>query len=173
MVEYNDFNKDDIKLKHTIGEKIIIAITLMLSVGNFVYLFMNWSNIPDVVPTHFGVSGMANDFGSKNSLLLSPIMATLLSVGMIVLSYFPKAFNIPVTLNRENIKREYKLGRDLLLVIALEISAFFLYVEVQNIRIALERVKSLGGAFIVIELVVIFFTVAFYIFKMVKAKKSS
>lgn len=39
-----------------------------------IYLVLIWNKLPDTVPTHWGVNGEIDDYGSKNTLLILPFM---------------------------------------------------------------------------------------------------
>lgn len=45
------------------------SVLLFFVITPLVYLAATWSAIPDVIPTHYGISGKADAFGNKSSLL--------------------------------------------------------------------------------------------------------
>ncbi len=50
-------------------------------IGLTVYLLAaNYSSLPDTIPTHFGASGTADDWGSKSTIFIFPAMAVSLYV---------------------------------------------------------------------------------------------
>lgn len=66
------------------------------------YTLWQLSKLPEIIPTHFGLGGKADSFGSKNSILGLPIIATF-AVGL--LQFFsgkPQYFNYPVKITEAN-----------------------------------------------------------------------
>ncbi len=53
-------------MKTTTLKELILGILILIPV---VYLAMQWGNIPEIVPTHWGIDGKVNGFSSKNTLL--------------------------------------------------------------------------------------------------------
>ena len=51
---------------------IISAIMLLTYI---IVLISIWSRIPDTVPTHFNVAGVADSYGSKRNLVFEPVLA--------------------------------------------------------------------------------------------------
>jgi len=75
-------------------EFMSIAVLLFL----FVFLSSNWSSLPSRIPLHFNADGLAESWGSKNSLLILPVICTAMYALLTVVCFFPKTWNIPVKL---------------------------------------------------------------------------
>ena len=58
-----------VKIPLTLMEFIAEVVALIGLVLPIIYMAAIWSTIPDIVPTHFGLSGQANAWGGKESLL--------------------------------------------------------------------------------------------------------
>lgn len=90
----------------------LIAIGLFIAV-NF-YTFIQWNQFPEEVPIHFNALGDVDNYGSKWSLLLVP----MISVGLFELLEFlerhPEWHNYPGRLNEMNAPRFYQSSRELL-----------------------------------------------------------
>jgi len=50
----------------------------------WVYLAFIWNELPQTIPTHFGISGAPDKFGPKNEIILAPLIFTVIGV----LQYF-------------------------------------------------------------------------------------
>ena len=86
---------------------ITSIISLALIVCFAVFLFISWGSIPEIVPTHFDGKGVANDFGSKSTLLIEMgIMVGVLAL-LAVIEQFPQLWNMPVEVTAENKARIY------------------------------------------------------------------
>jgi uncharacterized membrane protein len=90
-----------------------------------------WSSLPEVIPTHFGIDGRADDWGSKNTLFILPLIATVLYGGMTLLNRYPYIFNYPVKLTEDNAEGMYKRATRMLRIIKLILVLFFTGLEWQ------------------------------------------
>lgn len=52
---------------------------MMMSIP-WIYLGMIWNRLPQVIPTHFGLEGTPDAFGSKNELLVIPLIFSILGI---------------------------------------------------------------------------------------------
>ena len=62
------------KLFHLLFPFIIMSIP-------WIYLGMIWNELPATIPTHFGVSGQPDAYGSKDQILLVPVINTIIAIG--------------------------------------------------------------------------------------------
>lgn len=86
----------------------------------------NYSTLPEHVPTHFNYKGEADGFGDKSSLYIIPIIASILTIGMAILSRYPRLFNYPVKITEENAAYQYMLASRMIRVIKLAVLLVFL-----------------------------------------------
>jgi hypothetical protein len=61
--------------------------------------FWGWGHLPPVIPTHFGLNGLPNRWGSRNEVWWIAGFVVLFYVGLSVVARFPKSFNLPVRSN--------------------------------------------------------------------------
>ncbi|MCJ7798072.1 MAG: DUF1648 domain-containing protein [Thermoleophilia bacterium] len=102
----------------------------------------SWATLPDSVPTHFNAAGVADAWGSKNSLLLLPAVALVMWAGLTVLARFPHAFNYVRAITPENAARQYAMGRSF--VILLKAEMVWLFASIQWMTIVTARTGSAG-----------------------------
>ena len=48
----------------------------------WVYLVFIWNDLPQSIPTHFGISGNPDQFGTKNEILIAPSILTIVGILM-------------------------------------------------------------------------------------------
>lgn len=118
-----------------------------------------WSSLPATIPTHFGIDGQPNAYGSKYTMLLLPGILLFMLVSFGVLARYPWVFNYPVTITQENAIRQYRRGRLLLTVINAVIAVIFVTIQWQTIEVARGAASSLGALFSSTS--VIFFVIVF------------
>jgi uncharacterized membrane protein len=142
--------------------EILSVLGLLLS---YYFLLSSWSSLPDKIPTHFGFDGAPDAWGSKMTLLLMPILATVIFAILTVLSRFPHTYNYPWRLTEQNAERQYRLARMLLTAVKMEVIYLFAYIEYGTIRTALGNADGLGSLVPSFILIALFGTVAFYFVK--------
>jgi uncharacterized membrane protein len=162
--------RPSIKVEKTNLERILGIVSFVMVVMLWMYLFLCWSSIPDKIPSHFGVLGKVDSWGSKSSLIALPIVMTVLYLMMTILSAFPQWYNYTVAITVENAEAQYENARTLMLWITLEIVAVFSYITWATVQVGLGNAKGLGLWFLPVFLVAIFGTIAYYIRKMNKLK---
>lgn len=67
------------------NRNMVFTTALIICLVPFVYLWTSWSDLPNTVPTHFGVDGKPDGFGSKMELLYSLGILTLIGFGTFLL----------------------------------------------------------------------------------------
>ena len=118
-----------------------------------------WPTLPATIPTHFGVDGRPNAYGSKNTTFLLPGIQIVMLLLFGVLARYPWIYNYPVTITSENAERQYRRGRTLLTTVNAVLAWFFLAIQWQTIQVARGATSTLGGLFslpMVIAFIVLF-----------------
>lgn len=106
---------------------ILIATIAFLLIASWMFVIINYNNLPDVIATHFDGFGKPNGYGSKNTIWLIPIIFTLLSTGFILGSKHQNLINFPkreLSLQEKNSNLKVMLFTALLLAI---ITPFIVY----------------------------------------------
>lgn len=67
----------------------------------------NYTNLPDTIPIHYNGAGQADRFGGKATILILPLIATVLFVGLTILNRFPHIFNYPTNITQDNALSHY------------------------------------------------------------------
>ena len=124
-----DPNRPKIKLKLSKID-LFLEITGYLAFGGFWILFLYlYNRLPDVIAIHFGISGQADRYGSKVSIISLPIISTILFIGLTILNRYPHQFNYLNKITAENAQKHYKMAtgfiRYLRLVIVLIFGCIF------------------------------------------------
>jgi uncharacterized membrane protein len=73
-----------------------------------------WKSIPQVVPSHFDLSGKVDATGSKSFLLIIPGITIFMYALLTILSRFPHTFNYPFPVTSDNAERLYRVGREMM-----------------------------------------------------------
>lgn len=81
--------------------------------------------LPDRIPIHFNFAGEADSYGSKTTLWMLPIIATILVGLMSIIKQHPEHLNMPVSITDENRERQTRLAFGLLSSIACALPILF------------------------------------------------
>ena len=91
----------------TLFDLIIEIAGLVAILFLWIVLIVTYSGLPDLIPVNYDFSGQAYKFGNKSSLLELAVVATVLFVGITILSRFPRIFNYMVTITEVNAFFQY------------------------------------------------------------------
>ena len=120
-----------------------VASWIFVTLG-FVLAFGYYPDLSEQIPTHFGPSGEADKFGSKNSIFIMPVLSLVLVSGFVFLMRFPHKFNYLSKITPENAESEYRRMRILLRTVNVLTSLLFLVITWDTIRAANGEGKRLS-----------------------------
>ena len=149
--------------------EIVALIGLLLPI---IYMAAVWSTIPDIVPTHFGLSGQANAWGSKGSLLGLVGISIFIYILLTVTSKFPRAYNFPWPITEQNVEVQYKIGRSMVQTLKAEVLWIFAYINWISVQGALKKGMALGTAFLLVSFLLVFGTIGIYISRAFRANSA-
>lgn len=147
-------------------DRLALAGVLLL----IAILTATWPDLPARIPTHFGLSGEPNAWGSRNSVLFGPILALAIYVGLTILQRYPHLYNYPRRLTPENAERMYRLGRGLLAWLKTEIIWLFAWLTTATVQVATRHAPGLGTWPLWVALAVVYGTVTVFTVAMFRAK---
>lgn len=146
----------------------IIAAVAVAACG--VMPFIYWQQMPDVIPTHFDAGGTADGWGSKNTLLIMPVVVLLMYAGMTLLQRYPHIYNYPFALTEKNVKTMYHLSRTMMIIIKAEMAATFAILQWQTTMVATGNIQSLNH-FYVLSIVALMFASSGYMIYLMYTKR--
>ena len=137
----------------------------------WIFCIRSYTILPEIIPTHFSGSGVVDGHGSKATLFILPVIATVIFLLLSVLNKYPYVFNYIVLITSDNAERQYRLAtrmlRQLKLIIILLFGgiSFAIIASVNDGSIA----RWVGLFVPIISLLLIMPTI-FYIVKSAKSK---
>jgi len=153
------------KVEKTKYDIFVEIVCLTLLIGVSIYLYLNWSTIPDKIPGHYNAMGQIDRMGSKGELLILPIIGWLIYLFLTVIEKFPQIWNTGVTVTEENKERVYRITKNLLNTVKLITVAVFVYLTINS-----SQAISLSVWFLPIFLILEFGSMIFFFIKLVRAK---
>ncbi|PVW13901.1 DUF1648 domain-containing protein [Marixanthomonas spongiae] len=160
-----------IKIKPTKTDKTLEIIGLFLLVGFWCMTIINYTKLPEVIPTHYNGMGEADGFGGKVNILILPIIATILFIGLTKLNKYPHLFNFPTKITPENALEQYTNATRMMRILKLVIVVIFGLIGFQTIRFANGQINGLGKWFLPMTMGLIFIPLIYFIAKSFKRNK--
>ena len=158
------------KLVLTITDKSLEIIGWLLIIAVWALTIINYSKLPSVIPIHYNLTGQADGFGGKGTIITLPIIATILFVGMTVLNRFPHIFNYPTTITKDNALRQYTNATRMIRVLKLIIVIIFGLIAYQTIQNATGQANGLGEWFLPLILALIHIPLIYFVVKSYRRK---
>ena len=137
------------KIKLDAADKVFEALAVISVLANAAIIIISLPGLPDVIPNHFDLNGLPNQYGSKNSLWAVVAVSVFIYVLMGVIAMFPESFNYPSQKN--DIESKHKLGVKLLRSLRACILLFITLLTVVMIQSA--KTGSAKGLFWIIGFV--------------------
>ncbi|NPV48564.1 MAG: DUF1648 domain-containing protein [Armatimonadetes bacterium] len=159
-----------IQFTPTTTEVILDRVSLVGLLLTVAYLTGCWASLPERIPTHFGVSGTPDGWGSRYMLLLFVAIPIVIHVAFGYLVRVPHIYNYPTKVTPENAERLYSLGRGLMYWLRAEMVLLFALLCWGTVRVALEQAEGLGPWPIWVALPVIYGTVIYFVVAMFRAR---
>jgi hypothetical protein len=127
------------------------------------WLVAHFGELPAEVPIHFGFSGLPDAWAPRGMVWIFPAMATFLYAALTLGQYYGKP-NVPWTTTRKNRARIYRVTRNLIWWLKVQLMWMFAYIHYMEVQIATHRASGLGHYFAGAFMAMPFFTMAAYFY---------
>lgn len=124
------------KTRFLVWMERISAVLLAFMIG---YTIFAWLKLPEQIPTHWGLTGKNDGWGSRDSIWFPTIMATGLYILLTVIFHHPSIWNTGTTVTEENKEWVYQKLAHMLVILRLIIQLVFFCILYQTVR-----AKNLG-----------------------------
>ncbi|MBM2814755.1 MAG: hypothetical protein HW421_1517 [Ignavibacteria bacterium] len=145
----------------------LARVSLIILWGLTIYYYRL---LPDTIPIHFNAAGNPDDYGTKLTIFLLPLIGTILFIGLTILNKYPHKFNYPVEITPDNLLKQYTVATKLIRFLKLIIIIIFILINILSCMTALGKTSGLGWWFLPLSLIMVFGTVIFYFFSAFKSK---
>ena len=157
-----------IKLELTTADKTLELIGWLSIIAIWWLTITNYAALPGTIPTHYNGAGQADGFGGKRTILILPLIATILFVGMTILNKFPRMFNYPANITKDNALRQYTNATRMIRYLKLIIVIIFGIIVFKTIQNANGQANGLGTWFLPFTLGLTFIPLTYFIIKSFK-----
>ena len=129
------------------------------------FTIYSYSKLPDIIPIHFNAHGQVNGRGSKATIFILPVIASIVFAGMTILNKYPHIFNYPANLTNENALRQYTNATSMLRYIKSIIVVIFLLIVLFTYWTAIGKTSGLGVWFVPLTFVMIACPTIYFVVK--------
>jgi uncharacterized membrane protein len=104
--------------------------------------------LPTTIPIHFNSSGQADNYGNKLTLLILPILATVIYFGLTQLNKYPHIFNYMTKITEDNAQKQYTIATRMLRFLKLSILVIFSLIILFTYLTTIGVTNGLGSWFL-------------------------
>jgi len=137
-------------------------ITLVLLLITFSLPILYYSKLPDEIPIHFNLKGIADGFADKHFIFLLPLLTAGQFLLLKYLNKNPHKYNYPRPITEENAIDQYTAATKMIRMLNLFCTALFSYLTVHIIRSSIRNTEGLGPYFIFVVVFGILVLSAYY-----------
>ena len=142
----------------------VVSVVCLLVM--FILIALYWGQLPEQIPTHYGIDGQPNAWGGRGAVLILPLLSLFLFAVLTGARFLPASmYNFPVAVTEENRERLLDLGREMLSVVKACLLLAFL-----PMIVFLVLDLPLPVWYTVVLLLLIFVPIVVYIIRVVKNK---
>lgn len=139
---------------------ISIILISILIVGSIII----WPKLPPQIPNHVDSMGNVKDYVTRNFIFFPATIGSMIGIGILILSRYPKIYNYVVPITDDNKEIQYSIATRMMRIVNIEMILIFIYMEYLIIS------ASNNIVVIVILTIILFLTIWYYIKKSMKYK---
>ena len=162
--------KPKLKIKLEKFDYLLEAASWMGITSLWLLFIFNYKELPQIIPTHYNLKGEVDNLGEKSTLIFLPIVASIIFIGLSIVSRFPHLMNYPTTITIENVRAQYQISTRLLRILKISIVIIFSLILYSTILHANKNSHDLGKWFLPSVLILIFVPIFYYLIKASKDK---
>lgn len=140
----NKYKRPKPILKRTKQDIFIDFGTISILVLSAFWIISAYDDLPDIIPTHFDLSGEPDKFGEKTSIWFLLVVSFVLCIGLRILSRFPHYLSYLTEITEDNAQQQYGLASSLLNVLAFLVSLIFFFAIYETIQVAHSNQSIIG-----------------------------
>ncbi len=149
-------------------DKVIDILNVFILLFTIALPIFYFSDLPALIPKHFNIAGIPDSFGTKNIIIILPIISIFFYIGLTLLRRFPHIFNYPSEITEENAISQYSIAAKMLRFLLLILISAFAYITFATIQTALHNSKGLGYFFIPVFVSLLILTIVYFIIQFKK-----
>ncbi len=162
--------KPKLKIPLTTTDEILEIMGIFIVLGMWILTLWNYTDLPETIPTHYGLGGKADAFGNKQNIFILPIIAPILYILLTILSKSPHTFNYFVEITEENAEYQYAISTRMIRILKISIVCIFMFIVYSDIQNARGNMDGLSVWFFPITILLIFAPIVYSLIESLKNK---
>lgn len=158
-----DSKRPIVKIPLTLFDKSVEVIGLLILLSFWIFTLFYYNQLPDIIPTHFGAEGKPDGFGPKWTIVILPLISTLIYAFMTVAARFPHKMNYTATITQANAKKQYTTMTKMLRMLKVILLLVFFVTDYKTMQIALVWPDVLGRWFLLLVFAMVFVPIFFFL----------
>lgn len=148
--------KPKVRVQSQVLDIVMECISLLLLSGTLVYTFWNYKQLPEIIPTHFGISSEPDQWGPKESIFILPGILVLIYALFDIIIKHPHIYNYREKITETNVVAMYRKTIRYLRLGKILISALFGSIIYNTVQIAHHEREKLNSEIILLIILLIF-----------------
>jgi len=138
----------------------VALLGLMVFLGFALY---QYPRLPQIIPSHFNAEGVADDYSSKSSFWMLPVVAGFIYALLTIVALIPHQLNYAVKITPANALKQYRLAMRLVRYLKAFLIWMFFYIAYAAIHVAFGSQGGLGLWFLPVTLAFVFVPLITYL----------
>lgn len=162
-------NSQNYETNFTQTEKLLNILSYILLIFYWIMVLFAFQKLPEQIPTHYNGSGEIDAYGSKNSIFMLPVIASIQFLLFSALIKNPQLLNFK---DKESIEKQIENTSKTFLYVKIAILIAFIYIDFKTIEIAIngDNKNGLGIWFLPLFLILISIPIILNILKSKRIK---
>lgn len=164
--------RPQVKIKPNTLDKTIDIIGFLILLSIWTYIGFTYNKLPNTIAIHYNGLGEIDSYGPKWSVIILPIIASLLYGILIWLTKRPHIFSYPNEITTENALKSYTNASKLVRCISLLIVVVCAYIAHRTILFSLDKSGGLGTSFLTVYIGIMFAPLVYFLMNYLKKRKA-
>jgi len=158
-------NLPKIELKLTKLELFLEIMGYLLLVALWGFVIYTYSSLPEQIPIHFNVAGKVDDYHTKRSIFMLPVICTFLFVMLTYKAASPENETYKVKITEQNRESQYRNTMNSFRMIKIIVATLFLLLSYKTSEVARAQSSELGVSFLILCAAIVFLPLAYFTYK--------
>lgn len=115
------------EIKHNKLDTITEVFCMILLIVTTLYTIYMYIQLPEKIPIHYNAAGVIDRYGNKLEIFILLIVTWVMYIGLSLVTRVPQFWNTGVSVTAENKDRVYRILKNMLKIIKMEIIVIFCY----------------------------------------------
>ena len=115
------------EIKHNKLDTIAEVFCMILLIVTTLYTIYMYIQLREKIPIHYNAAGVIDRYGNKLEIFILLIVTWVMYIGLSLVTRVPQFWNTGVSVTAENKDRVYRILKNMLKIIKMEIIVIFCY----------------------------------------------